>query len=83
MDADSDDTASGLRNLVPGLFRLGGLATAAALAAPAPIMVVGPDAAFAGPRIPAAYTAAGAPARFRRVASATTDAIVRWLTGPA
>ena len=82
MDANSGDMASGLRNLVPGLFRLGGVATAAALAAPAPIMIVGPDAAFAGPRIPAAYTAAGAPDGFRRVASATTDAIVRWLMGP-
>jgi dienelactone hydrolase len=80
MDANSDEATNGLRNLVPNLFRLGGLATAAALAAPAPVMIVGADAAFAGPRLPAAYTAAGAPDGFRRAGSATRAEMVRWLT---
>ena len=80
MEANSDEEANGLRNPVPNLFRLGGLATAVALAAPAPVMVVGSDAAFAGPRLPAAYAAAGASGAFRRVERATSAEMVRWLT---
>jgi dienelactone hydrolase len=82
MESSSDETASGLRNLVPGLFKLGGLATAAALAAPTPVLVLGADPALAGPRIPAAYAAAGAPDGFRRAARGSSEEIVRWVTAP-
>jgi dienelactone hydrolase len=80
MDSSSDDDASGLRNLVPGLFKLGGVATAVALAAPTPVLVVGADPAFAGPRIPAAYAAAGATDGFRRAERGSVEEIVRWVT---
>jgi dienelactone hydrolase len=82
MDSNSGDSAYGLRNLVPGLFRIGGLSTAAALTAPAPLLIVGSDPAFAGRRLPGAFAAAGASASFRRVQRAAPEAIVRWL-GPA
>jgi dienelactone hydrolase len=81
MDSSSGDPAYGLRNLVPGLFRIGGLGTAAALIAPAPVLIAGSDPAFAGPRLPAAFAAAGAPKAFQRVPGATPESIVRWL-GP-
>jgi dienelactone hydrolase len=80
MDARSEDSAVGLRNLVPGLFRVGGLATAVALAAPTPVLVLGADPAFAGTRIGAAYSAAGSAGAFRRDAGGGTAEIVRWLT---
>jgi dienelactone hydrolase len=80
MDSNSEDTASGLRNLVPGLFKLGGPATSVALTAPTPVLILGADPAFAGSRIPAAYAAAGAPDGFRRAAQGSSEEIVRWVT---
>jgi hypothetical protein len=80
MDSNSGD-AGGLRNLVPGLFKLGGVATAVALTAPTPVLVVGSDPAFAGGTIDAAYAAAGAPKGFQRDAAASVQQMVSWLDG--
>ena len=82
MDASSQDPAQALRSVVPGLLKVGGLATAIALAAPTPVLVLGADSAFAGPRIGAVYAAAGAPSGFQHLMAGDADQVAAWLTRP-
>ncbi|APW63922.1 alpha/beta hydrolase [Paludisphaera borealis] len=65
---------------LPGLFQFGGLRTAAALSAPAPLWIVRPGPKFAKAWPEAAYDLADAKAQFRIATEAPpADRLARWI----
>ena len=64
---------------LPGIFQFGGLRAAAALAAPAPLMVVGAGAEFDSSWARQAYSLVGASVQFRLDRNASPEVIARWV----